>query len=423
MRSKIPGPGIVILAMLPMLAIHLTAQSPRPQLAILYNFTGLSDGSYPEPVVIGSGGVLYGATITGGASNCGTVFSLTPPRTPAGAWTETVLYSFTCGSDGSSPSGVVIGSGGALYGTTNSGGGAGFGTVFSVEPPASPEGTWRYTMLHSFAGTPDGATPDFGVAVGACGMLYGTTLFGGANNAGTIFSMTPPSPATGSWKEETLFSFGGPDSSNPSGGVAIGGGGVLYGTISFGGTSGYGAVYSLTPPLAPRGKWLQNSLYNSTGGANGANPNSGVAVARGGVLFGTTIIGGIGSCISDAGCGTVFALKPLASTVSAWQQFVLYSFTGFSDGGNPTTSLVIGNDDKIYGTDGPGFTFGAGTLFSLTPPSSPGGAWTENVLHDFTGGADGGYPNCVTPPVNGVLYCSATQGGEYGAGTVFALRP
>jgi len=423
MRYKISKPGVVIVTMLPMLAIHLTAQSPRAQLTTLYNFTGLGDGSYPEPVVIGSGGVLYGTTITGGTSNCGAVFSLTPPRASAGAWTEAVLYSFTCGSDGYSPSGVVIGPGGVLYGTTNSVGGPGFGTVFSVAPPASPEGIWRYTTLHTFAGTPDGATPDFGVAVGAGGRLFGTTLFGGANNAGTIFSMTPPSAAAGSWKEETLYSFGGPDSSNPSGGVAIGGGGVLYGTISFAGTSGYGTVYSLTPPVLPGGEWRQNSLYTFTGGANGAYPNAGVAVASGGALFGTTIYGGIGSCESDAGCGTVFALEPPASTVSPWLQFVLYSFTGFADGGNPTTSLVIGHEDKIYGTNGPGFTSGAGTLFSLTPPSSPGGTWTENVLHDFTGGVDGGYPNCVTPPVNEVLYCSATQGGAHGAGTVFALRP
>jgi uncharacterized repeat protein (TIGR03803 family) len=112
---------------------------------VLYSFKGSpSDGTNPnlDGVVIGTGGVLYGATVTGGTVHpscgipgCGVAFQLTPPASPGGVWTETVLHDFTSGSDGVSPNGLVIGSGGMLYGTTYGGGGAlGWGTVFALKP-------------------------------------------------------------------------------------------------------------------------------------------------------------------------------------------------------------------------------------------------------------------------------------------------
>jgi len=102
----------------------------------LYSFTSQSDGSNPVAgVVIGSGGVLYGTTAAGGTSNAGTVFSLTPPASPGGAWTENVLHSFTGGIDGADPvAALVIGKNGVLYGTTSSGGASNAGTVFALKP-------------------------------------------------------------------------------------------------------------------------------------------------------------------------------------------------------------------------------------------------------------------------------------------------
>ncbi len=113
-------------------------------------------------LAIGANGALYGATVAGGSSGNGTVFSLTPPMAPGGTWTEVVLYSFAGGTDGAiAYAGLVIGSGpgghAVLYATPYFGGtsicdGSGCGTVFSLTPPASPGATWTETLLYSFAG-------------------------------------------------------------------------------------------------------------------------------------------------------------------------------------------------------------------------------------------------------------------------------
>jgi hypothetical protein len=160
---------------------------------VLHTFTNGSDGKNPNAgVAIGSGGVLYGTANGVGASGDGTVFMLTPPGTPGGAWSMTVLHTFT-GPDGASPgAGVVIGSGGVLFGTTTSGGGSAFaGTVFMLTPPGTPGGTWTETVLHKFTNGADGAQPGASLAIDSTGLLYGTAYNGGTGSAGTVFSLTP----------------------------------------------------------------------------------------------------------------------------------------------------------------------------------------------------------------------------------------
>src|SRR5579863_8223258 len=121
-----------ILVMLLVLAADGSAQNPLPRLTTIHNFMGGNDGSIPlGPLIISSGGVLYGTTEYGGTKDQGTVFSLNPPAIPGGTWTHTVLYSFQGSpSDGKYPATrLVIGSGGVLYGTTTEGGPSGYGTV------------------------------------------------------------------------------------------------------------------------------------------------------------------------------------------------------------------------------------------------------------------------------------------------------
>jgi uncharacterized repeat protein (TIGR03803 family) len=163
--------------------------------ATLYNFAGATDGANPYAgLVIGANGILYGTTQNGGASNNGTVFSLTPPSVSGGVWTEAVLYSFTGGSGGANPvADLTIGRGGVLFGTTEYGGASNDGTVFSLTPPASNGGQWSLIVLHSFTG-PDGANPLAGVVFGSGGALYGTTSNGGTGTAcskgcGTVFEI------------------------------------------------------------------------------------------------------------------------------------------------------------------------------------------------------------------------------------------
>ena len=157
-----------------------TAQDESRSLTTLYNFQGAyGDGGGPVAgVLIGSGGLLFGITTNGGAANDGTVFSLTPPSSTGGNWTESVLHSFVAGpTDGALPSSLVLGSGGVLYGSTEGGGDNaaigcrgvfGCGIIFSLAPPpggpTASAAMWNETVLYSFTGGSDGSFPT-GLAV------------------------------------------------------------------------------------------------------------------------------------------------------------------------------------------------------------------------------------------------------------------
>ena len=132
----------------------------------------------------------------------------------------------------------------------------------------------------------------------------------------------------------TIYSFTGgtSDGEVPEGGLAIGRGGVLYGTTEGGGTFGYGTVFSLTPPTSFGGGWTEDLLYSFQGGNDGINPNSTLAIGSRGVLYGTTFAGGSGPTICDLqSCGTVFALTPPTSAGGHWTEAVLHSFIAFPE--------------------------------------------------------------------------------------------
>jgi uncharacterized repeat protein (TIGR03803 family) len=385
---------------------HMEAQA-TPTLTTLYSFQGAPDGADPYgSVVIGSGGVLYGTTSLGGNSaacraGCGTVFSLTPPASAGGVWSEAVLLDFMGGNGVTPPGNVAIGAGGVLYGVTLGAlgrgcQGAACGTVFSLTPPASPGGAWTQTELHKFAGAPaDGQNPYAGVVIDSNGVLYGTTATGGNANAGTVYSLTPPASPGGAWTEEVLYSFFSQrgDGTGPYASLVIGQAGVLYGTTAYNSTSNSaGTVFSLTPPPSPGGAWTERVLHAFTGGSDGAIPHAGLVIGNGGVLYGATEGGGTGSN------GTVFSLTPPASPGGAWTESVLYSFAGGADGSEPHAAVTITAGGTLAGTTAYGGTgactiafSGCGTVFSLTPPASAGGAWTEMVLHTFVG-SDGAFP-------------------------------
>jgi uncharacterized repeat protein (TIGR03803 family) len=328
-----------------------------------------------------------------------------------------------------------FGAGGVLYGTTKCS--LNFnGNVFSMAPPTSPGGAWTYTALHSFVGFPsDGALPTAPVAIGGGGVLYGTTSIGGnsatcfvspksthPSGCGTVFQLTPPATAGGPWTESVLYNLAGSEDGPGPNAVVIGRGGVLYGSTYLGGTGacfdGCGSVFSLTPPASPGGTWTEAVLGDFAGGSDGANPSA-VAIGSGGVLYGTTNSGGASIH------GTVFSLAPPASPGGAWTYATLHSFAGLAgDGAAPTAPVVIGKGGLLYGTTTEGGPANAGTLFRLAPPASPGGAWTETVLHRFTGGDDGADPVAgLVISRNGALYGTTSGGGASGAGTVFVLRP
>lgn len=182
-----------------LVAPYSAAQAPAPTLRILYSFSSQNrDGAVPNGLVFGKNGVLCGTT-QGGMVGHGTVFVLAPPASLGGHWNESTLHAFTeHNGDGASPeAGVIIGRNGALYGTTFAGGTSFRGTVFELQPPTAPGGSWTETILHSFAGGSDGGNPQSALIIGKSGALYGTTSSGGPPNSacnsgcGTVFEFTP----------------------------------------------------------------------------------------------------------------------------------------------------------------------------------------------------------------------------------------
>jgi uncharacterized repeat protein (TIGR03803 family) len=427
------------------------AAAQTPALATIYSFTGGSDGGCPSgPPAIGSDGVLYGTTCSSGPSGWGTVFSLTPPASSGGAWTEEVLYTFGGGSDGQYPTGLVIGGGGVLYGITEFGGsgqcvGATCGTVFSLTPPSTQGGSWTKTIIHNFQGGSDGAFPLGTLAIGGGRVLYGATSQGGTGHGtacattgcGTVFSVTPPPSPVGAWTETVLYTFAAnEEGTDPQAGVVIGKGGVLYGTTLTGGSSGCGncggTVFALYPPASPGGTWARRTLYTFQGPpTDGAWPSAPLSIGSGGMLYGTTKVGGVGQGCANS-CGTVFSLTPPSSPGGAWTEAVLHTFPNYL---NESTSprVALGRGGVLYGATSVGGSeansacdpHGCGTVFSLTPPASPEGTWTETVLHSFMGSpSQGNDPNTgLAIGHDGVLYGTTLSGGAANAGTVFALKP
>jgi len=135
--------------------------------------------------------MLYGVTATGGSANKGLAFSLTPPASPGGDWTEAILYNFGAGDrKGWEPNALVLsGETGALFGTTYTGyESLRDGILFELKPPAFPGSAWTLNVLHVFRGG-DGAHPHAALIKSSGGTLYGTTQHGGAQNIGTVFSL------------------------------------------------------------------------------------------------------------------------------------------------------------------------------------------------------------------------------------------
>src|SRR5208282_2173298 len=209
-----------------------------------YSFTGGSDGGFPDAnVIFDAAGNLYSTTQSGGAFGHGTVFRLTPST--GGGWTESVLYSFAGGSDGSEPfTGLIFDSAGNLYGTTAYGGSSGVGTVYELSPISG--GAWQETIVHNFNySATDGAYPVGGLTIDAAGNLYGLTSSGGSGGYGIAYEFSPS--GGGTWAEAILYNFGFTVSGTfPVGNVIFDAAGNLYGATAESGTAGLGLVFELS---------------------------------------------------------------------------------------------------------------------------------------------------------------------------------
>lgn len=272
-----------------------------------------------------------------------------------------------------------------------------------------------FTVLHTFTG-PDGVFPTGSLVMDGAGNLYGT------NRGSIVYELL----AGRDWVLSPLYRFqAGSDGWDPQGGVVLDPGG-LYGTTWNGGgqgcTLGCGTVFRLRPPgTAPKSAltpWNETVIYRFQGTPDGQNPAYGALVFdAAGAAYGTTEFGGNQSGCSRSSCGTVYKLTPSGGS---WTESVLYAFAGDPDGAQPIGGVVFDNVGNLYGTTFQGGTYGYGTVFQLTPSA---GGWTKTILHEFTGGDDGGQPVAsLTRDSSGNLYGTTTLGGA-GGGTVFEITP
>ena len=287
---------------------------------------------------------------------------------------------------------------GNLYGTTAAD--KGYGTAYQLQ---ERQGVWSEKNIHVFHGY-DGQNPNAGLAPNqAAGVFYGTTQYGGSQNRGVIFAL---SPAGRRWSESTLHQFVGSDGQYP---IALltrdKATGLLYGTTSSGGNVGCGNAFELNPTTQQF-----TVLYTFQGGSDGCTPNTQL---REGVKRGTLV-----GALQGGSPGALFLLTEKGGV---WKKSVLHSFSGGSDGGNPCDLTFLSDDgtNSIYGVAQYGGVYNSGVVFQIT---RPGRTWQYRVIYNFTGGNDGRTPVGIhLDNVNDTLYGTTNQGGAYGLGTVFQL--
>lgn len=408
----------------------------------LYSFQGGTDGANPfAGVVQDTAGNLYGTTYSGGKSNAGVVYRLTP------AGQESVLYAFTGGSDGGNPyASVILDSAGNVYGTALYGGlsncTGGCGVVYKVTP------TGQETVLHSFTGGADGATPYGNLISDPDGNMYGTTEAGGTGSGGVVFELS----ASGQWS--VLHTFG-PGVSYPGGspktGLVRDGAGNLYGTASDG-------IFE----LEATGKYKALSIFHCTN-IGFEYPWSSLAIDSAGNLYGTT------TQISSVNCGpplgAVYKLEPSGTLKTVYQfprasapdagepplvvanpgvvvdpqgsifgatpfggtsgmiykidssgETTLYTFPGAATGTFPQPFILDGKQGSFYGSTYYGGAANVGMVYRLDQDG------TEKVLHTFTGGADGrNADDQVARDSQGNVYGTTGYGGTENEGVVFKV--
>lgn len=358
---------------------------------VLYSFDGAT-GAGPLTGPIGANGQLYGTASSGGAKSNGTVFQ----STPTGA--TKILYSFGR-ADGNTPVSPLMLWRGVLYGTMAHGGSKDGGTVFSV----TLGGTSR--VLHSFDANGNNDREPYAPLTALAGTLYGSTLNGGADAGGTIFSVSSTGTVTRFYSFRGVRVLGAPNATGayPGGRMEVLNG-ALYGVTENGGAKGCGVVFSITPA------GVERVIYSFKCGKDGAHPEGGLVAYKAG-LYGTTLEGGIigtDTC-GTLGCGTVFSIT------TSGKKRTLASLDGTTSGTGLRSHLVV-LKGTVYGVANGGGTDKRGTLFSVTPSGK------FSVLHSFTGGSDGSAPSGVGV-LGSTLYGTTYRGGARNKGTVFSFTP
>ncbi|HTZ95791.1 MAG TPA: choice-of-anchor tandem repeat GloVer-containing protein [Terriglobales bacterium] len=360
---------------------------------VLHVFQPIDTGDGAAPgggLVMDGAGNLYGVTgyqgtgqceLFGSVDGCGTVYEMSPPSQPGGAWTEAVIYNFQGGKDGYVPNGdLVFDKAGNLYGVTLFGGGR--GTTCDAFYGGNC-GTWTEKVLYSFAGAGpwsvngDGGQPIGGLVFDAKGNIYGTTFYGG-DSAGICESR-----------------------------------------------AGCGTAFELLAPRRNSDRWTEKVLHRFQGQPNdGVGPNGNLILVDG-ALYGTTVGGGAPEN------GTIFQLQLTPGGDGDWTEAIIHVFGGGEEG-DGTSPLLSGPNLTFYGTAGGSNPGDGGAIYQLQPPGQEGGQWIYSEDYTFPPfGSQNAYDPQDLGFVNGgsgmygsSLYGGSSQNcGDSGCGTVWGVRP
>ena len=444
LRSRLAGLLALFLLGWYLTGIRVHAQT-NPARLRSFGFPSASV-SQPEGRLLSStNGFLYGTSPFGGSNGLGCVFKVARDGTGL-----TIVRHFSGPADGRAPyGGVLEGKDGLIYGTTYSGGGFGFGTLYRM----ANDGSGFTVMRHFGQSFADGKYPLGRLFEGVDGFLYGTASEGGTNDFGMVFRILRTG---GGYHHMYSFTATGEAGQSPNAGVVQHAAepGAVYGTTPYGGTNGFGGVVFR---LATNGAYSALKHFDIVAPGPTA-PFGGVTAASDGVLYGLSQLGGTNDT------GSIFKLNRDGSGFS-----VLRSFDAFNDGAKPLGALLDGSDGLLYGstTEGganqggilfrinrngsgyqilrngglqpmdarapyAGFTEVTGALFTVSSSGTEGASSGTllKINRDGTGyqilgvfGVNGGDGQSPVQPLNpgpgGWLYGVTPLGGQFGGGTVF----
>jgi uncharacterized repeat protein (TIGR03803 family) len=374
--------------------------SPTQSYRVIYNFTGGADGGAPSSgLAIDAAGNLYGTTGYGGPSGGGGVFKLTPS---ASGWRFNRLYAFS-GANGAGPDSTLVrGADGRLYGATY-GGGLGNGVLFGLSPAGnilpSVFSNWMETLLYSFTGGSDGASPGGSLALDSSGNIYGNAAMAGANGGGTLYEFS-----NGAIQVLHAFPAFSGDGSRPIG--VVNGSHGLYGITGSGGDHNAGTFYTTAGGY--------QVLHSFAGGGEGS-PTS-LAADQAGNLYATSSYSYI--ICTAPGEEQVYGTSVSQLSPPDWNPFVLENL-GQVFGPPLSSSISTDTLENIYGTIDNYGSYSLGNVFKLTC------CWNYTDLHDFSGGPNDGLQPEASPVVDvqGNIYGTTLNGGTYGLGVVWEISP
>lgn len=373
---------------------------------VVHSFTGgATDGTYGYAgLIVGSDGLLYGTTYSGGVHNQGIVYSFDTTTN-----TFTLLHSFDSTVDCYDPyMGVCEGPDGMLYGSSQYCTGF-YGGVYRLNKDGS-----GYAFVHGFAGADTaGYYPFSDLVKGNDGKLYGTCYAGTVNGAGSVFRVN----TAGAGSVETVWSFDGytgaspgiPYATDPQVRMTNGTGNIMFGYTRTGGLHGYGTIFKVD--TSTNAVTLLASL-----GQTDANQTLNPLLLSGTTMYATSYYGGAGAMSGPSGSPTGWGSSVSCTTGGTFK--LLHSWF-IRDGYNPYDSPTAPISGFCYGTSYYGGQFGWGAVYKIGST----GSFTYSILHSFDNYLnEGAYPQGgLYKASDGSLYGTTVAGGLFGNGTIFKI--